>query len=325
VRIQDVSAQGETEGRSNANVVIPDDGRILVGVMNLALDSNDTTPRQADLFSESVANNLTNSKRIMAFDQKTLLEMLDSNTRLKYEGELSKEKAIELGRMIGLQYIVLGSFASTNKEKSEGFVILPIPIAFGRGEERVNPNMMKVAAKLNVVDVATGDSVVEVSAEDSVYVENRESSDSRTLPAGDYLVTVSRSSYVTTDSKSLFNDAIWKPAFVTSYTIKTALGSEFAHVLGKQDDRWIIDIGLMQGVREGMLFLAYIDGSNSNAQDDKTVLAVLRVLETEDNFSRCTVVAPSKESVLIKGDKLEPIEPSVSKKLKYPSTRPKRS
>jgi curli biogenesis system outer membrane secretion channel CsgG len=323
VRTRGVSTQGETENRPLSAIVVPDDGRVRVGVMNLALDSDETTPRQADLFSEFVANNLTNSKSIVAFDQKTLLEMLDPNIRSQYEGELGKEKAIELGQMTGLRYVVLGSFASTNKEKSEGIIILPIPILIGKGQESVNPNLMKVTAKLNAVDVVTGESIVEVSAVDSVYAENYENSDSRTLAAGDYNVTFSQSSRVTTDSRSLFNDAIWKPAFVTSYAIRTALADEFAHVLGKQDDRWVIDIGSMQGVRENALFLAYADGfGSSNVPNDKIILAVLKVIETEDNFSRCVVVAPSKESTLVKGDKIEPIEPSVSKKLKYPGSRP---
>jgi tetratricopeptide (TPR) repeat protein len=83
----------------------------------------------------------------------------------------------------------------------------------------------------------------------------------------------------------------------------------------------MIDVGSSLGVQKDTLYMVYADGKSIFGLNgellgrDKIPLAVLKVRDTDIQFSTCTVAPPSKSAVIQRGDKIEPISASDAKSL----------
>jgi TolA-binding protein len=83
------------------------------------------------------------------------------------------------------------------------------------------------------------------------------------------------------------------------------------------------------GAKVGATYLVYADGRQVLDMDgvplgrDKIPLAALKITSTSGNFSECVVAAPSKASVLARGDKIEPRSSKELKDIPFPRERPR--
>ncbi|MDR1377215.1 MAG: CsgG/HfaB family protein [Synergistaceae bacterium] len=283
-----------------------EEDKVRLGVVNL-IPENKSAPGDADLFAEFLVNNLSNSKHVAAFDHKRLLEAIAPERREEYEGDIDRSKAIELGKISDLHYVLLGSI-----------------------DAKSQPGVSAISVNIEIVNVQTGETVFEATEKGNRNVRSAEFA-IILLP---FPVPVPVG-YSIGDSRTIFAESAWEPAFFVAYAISAKLAQDYAYIVDQRDGNWLIDIGESQGAREGMLFLVYagenIAGVKNSAQlieEGKWNIAVLKVASLENNFSVCSIVPNGGNKNLIRrGDRVIPISTAQAKQLagkkKFVASRPK--
>ncbi|MDR1649494.1 MAG: hypothetical protein LBR71_04470 [Synergistaceae bacterium] len=300
-------AETLSESAFSSTIPLPhEEDKIRLGVVNL-IPENTSTPGDADLFSEILVNNLSNSKYIAAFDHKRLLEAISPEYRREYEGDIDNDKAVKLGRMSGLHYVLAGSIDVKSK-----------------------PGVTDILVNISVINVQTGETSFKLTEKGNRNTKSAEFA----IILVPFPVPVPMG-YSIGDSRTIFAEAAWEPAFFAAYAINANLAQDYAEVVERREGNWLIDIGESQGVKEGMTFLVYaggdIAGIKNSAQiigEGKGLVAVLKVANLDNNFSVCSVAPSGGDKNLIRrGDKLIPISAAQAKQLaagkKFVTSRPK--
>jgi curli biogenesis system outer membrane secretion channel CsgG len=296
-----------TEFAASPTIPLPrEENKLRLGVMNL-IPENMSAPGDADLFAEFLVNNFSNSERIAAFDHHRLLEAIAPERRSEYEGDINRSQAIELGRESGLHYALLGSI-----------------------DVKSQPGVSVISVNVEVVNVQTGETVFETTEKGNRNVRSPQFGlillpFPVPIPAG----------YSIGDSRTLFAESAWEPAFFVAYAISAKLAQDYAFVVEQRDENWLIDAGESQGVREGMLFLVYAGGEMTGTKNFAQIIeegngniAVLKIVGLENNFSFGSIAPKGGNKNLIRrGDKVIPISAAQAKQLtgkkKFAASRPK--
>ncbi|MDR2137373.1 MAG: CsgG/HfaB family protein, partial [Synergistaceae bacterium] len=125
---------------------------IRLGVMRFSSKADDVTNQQAALITDVFTRYLANSKSIALLERERL-DMIGKEHKLNMSGLVDMNLALEVGRLAGCQYILLGAVTNLTQESSKTRL-------FGHD---FWSHEAKATIDLRVVDVTTGEIVLSLS------------------------------------------------------------------------------------------------------------------------------------------------------------------
>ena len=252
---------------------------------------------------------LASSKSISVIERDQL-DKVGKEIRLGQSGLVDAGTAAELGRIAGVQYILLGAVTELNKKASGGAIPLFGSIGIATGSEEAQATI-----DVRIVDTSTAE--VRLALSETGYSSNETS--------GLYMggAVLAEGTFDGLESRAI-SDSVTRLAA----RIRGTLAGESSHVLSVADKEATIDIGSSMGAKEGALYLVYADGktirgmSGEEIGRERLAFAVLKVREATPTYSNCTFVKGGKAALVRRGDKVEPISSRMIKSLKFAGSRP---
>jgi TolA-binding protein len=271
--------------------------KIRVGILKFDSKASGVSDRQAEIITDLFTRTLASSKSISILER-VALEKIGDEQRFNMSGLVDLDTAVEIGRIAGLQYILIGSVTELSQGAgASGFAIF----ANAKHEARATIDA-------RVIDVTT--------SEIRLALSQRGGATNNTTA-----ISIGGFTSVETEFGGLEARAIADAVSRLAHTLRGELGGEYSYVVSMDGLDIMIDVGSGLGVQPDTLYLAYADGKSIlgiNGEllgHDKIPLAVLKVRDTDVQFSTCTVAPPSKSGVIQRGDKIAPISASEAKSL----------
>jgi curli biogenesis system outer membrane secretion channel CsgG/TolA-binding protein len=289
---------------------------IRVGVMEFVSKAAGVSNQEADAIRDVFTRYLANSKTVAVIERERLLSSVGSEINIGVSGLIDADTAIQIGRMVGCQYMLFGSVTELSEKASAG--VIPIG-GFGIS---VGSREATAVIDMRVVDVTTGETVLSLS-------ENGSSSDSA---AG---IATQWGGFAETAFGGIKGRAIEDAIARLGNKILEELGGEYDHVLSVSGNTVRISGGQKAGVKKGDLFMVYVEGPEITDIDgtplgkDRIPIAVIKVASAQSGFSDCEVATSGGKAANIqRGDRLEAISSKMSKDLVdrkvFPSERPRK-
>jgi curli biogenesis system outer membrane secretion channel CsgG len=283
--------------------------KIRIGVLEFESKTEGVSEQQAQSVTDIFTRTLANSRSVSIIER-IALESIGKEQRLSHSGLMNEKTAIEVGKIAGCQYILLGSVTEFSQKNSGGGIFVPISFVLSAIQANSRKEDARVTLDVRVVDVTTSE--VSLSLSES-GLASRSSSN---------VMGFTHSGFDDLDAR-----AIADAASRLGQKILEIMGQEYPHVISVEDSRCTIDIGATMGVKEGALYLAYADGKALLGMDGRPVgveqvpLAVLKVRDVQNMYSVCTVTS-GRMKLLRRGDKIQPITSSKAKSTKFATERP---
>jgi curli biogenesis system outer membrane secretion channel CsgG len=279
----------------NAEAANPDIVRL--GVMKFASKADGISDRQAEIITDVFTRVLANSKTIAILERERL-DMIGREHRLNMSGLVDMGLAVEVGRLAGCQYMILGAVTELQETASGGAIPLPF---FGRGGIVTGNKAARATIDMRVVDVTTSEIVFSLSGSGT-------SSES----AGG--VSVGGISMVESEFGGLKARALTAASSHLAHKIREEVGGEYSYVLSSRGKEVQINLGVTSGVKTGDLYLVYADGreildiDGNPLEREKHNIVVLKAIDVQNSYSVCDVVPEGGNPALVRrGQKIEPI------------------
>ena len=287
--------------------------RIRMGMVGFESKAPGVSQTQASIVTDLFTRSLANSKTISILEREQI-KLIGEELRFNMSGLVDMDTAVEIGRIKGLQYMILGAVTELSEKASGGGVAIPIR---GIGGVGVGGGSREASATIDIriVDVATSEIVLALS-------ESGRSANSTSA------VSIMGFSYAESEFGGLQARAIADAVERLAHQIRSVIGGESSHVISMSSDGVIIDIGSTMGAKEGALYLVYADGKTLRGMNNEVIgyekipLAVIRVRDVSSTHSTCSVAPPSVSKMIQRGDKIEPITASRAKNMKFATSRP---
>ena len=289
------------------------DEMVRLGVMKFASKAEKVSALQAEVITDVFTRLLSNSRSIVVLERERL-GMIGREHKLNMSGLVDMGLAVEVGRLAGCQYMLLGSVTQLEKAASVGGGL----DIFMQAKQ-----MAQATIDARVVDVRTSEIVLSLS-------ETGTSSQTTTA------VTLGSFTNVETGFDDIEGRAIIASATKLGNRIRETLVGEYAHVIRVESKKVNINRGATAGVKTGDLYRVYMEGSEmfdldgtSLGRDIKNI-AVVKVMDVRSEFSIAEVAAKGGKVELIqRGDKIEHISAEEAKELAkrkdaFPKDRPRR-
>ncbi|NLM71128.1 MAG: hypothetical protein GX181_04085 [Synergistaceae bacterium] len=287
--------------------------RIRIGIVGFDSKADGVSQSQADIVTDLFTRTLASSKTIAVYERERLAKV-GEEIKLGMSGLVDMNTAIEVGRIAGVQYILIGSVTELSERMSGGAVpIFGLPVAVGGGGHEARATL-----DVRLIDTTTSETRLALS-------------ETGTSASTASAVSVMGLSFAEAEFGGLQARAIADAVNRLAHTIRGELGGESSHVLNVSGDEVIIDIGSSMGAKEGQLYLIYAEGktilgmSGESLGRDKLPLAVIKVRDVETGHSTCAVASNCSLKLVRRGDKIEPITAAKAKGMKFVSTRPSAS
>ncbi|MDR2176012.1 MAG: hypothetical protein LBO82_08790 [Synergistaceae bacterium] len=291
---------------------------VRLGVMGFASKTEKVSPQQAEIITDIFTRVLSNSKTIAILEREQI-EMIGSEQRLNASGLTDMGLAIQVGKLAGCQYMLLGSVTELSEKKSGG----TIPIFGLSGGIGITNHEAKATLEVRVIDVTTSEVVLALS-------ESGTSSESATA------IAIQGFSGGTAEIGGMEARAISAATTRLAHKIREELGSEYSNILSVDGKDVRINIGATSGVNAGDLYLVYGEGNEVHDIDgdslgkEKINFAVLKVRMVHSGYSVCDIAPGSGSSKTIaRGDRIEPVSKERAKELSkqkaFVQNRPRRS
>ena len=283
--------------------------KVRIGVFQFESKTSGVSQQQANAVMDMMTRALASSKSISVIER-AQLDKVGKEIRLGQSGLVDASTAAELGRVAGVQYILLGAVTELNKKASGGAIPL-----FGNIGIATSSEEAQATIDVRLVDTSTAE--VKLALSETGYSSNETS--------GLYLggAVLAEGTFDGLESRAI-SDSVTRLAA----RIRGAIGGESSHVVAVADKEATIDIGSSMGAKEGALYLVYADGktirgmSGEEIGRERLAFAVLKVREATPTYSNCTFVKGGKAALVRRGDKVEPISSRMIKSLKFASSRP---
>jgi curli biogenesis system outer membrane secretion channel CsgG len=282
--------------------------KIRVGIVRFDSKASGVSPRQAEIITDIFTGALVGSQKITLLERQQI-DKIGAELRIGQSGLVDSDTAAEIGKLAGLQYMLMGSVTELNEKVSKS----ELPI--GDFTLTSITHEARTTIDIRVIDVATGET--RFADRETGYAKES---------ASDMVIDKIEISGV--EFGGLSARAIEEAAFRLSHRLRSGLVDEYSQVIDVEGNEILIDAGTNTRTKEGMLYLVFADGDTVRDRDGNAIakkkipLAVLKVKDVENAYSTCSVAEPSKGDVIKKGDKIEPILPEVSKNMKFPKKRP---
>ncbi|GHS95062.1 hypothetical protein AGMMS50276_09350 [Synergistales bacterium] len=284
---------------------------VQLGVMEFVSKANGVSPMEADAIMDVFTRTLTNSKSI-AVVERARLDLIAREHKIAISGLVDVNTAAEVGRIAGMQYMLLGAVTEISRRTSGGAI--PLMGMFNIKSEKQE---VKVTINARIVDVTTSEVCLAIS----------ETGSSSSSSGG---ITMQGFAYIEKEYGGLEARAIADAVNRLSHEIREFLGGENSYIIEAKDKKHVlIDVGSTMGAKEGSLYLVYVEGqairnmSGEVIDKEKIPLAGLKVSNAESAHSTCELVAKGgKLENIRRGDKIEPITSVELKKIRFAATRP---
>lgn len=289
------------------------DKKIRLGVMKFLGRAEGISDDQAAAVGDVFARMLTSSKTITVIERDQL-DAIASEHKLAVSGVMTDETAIQIGKIAGCQYMLLG--AVTNLAKNQSSTNLWM---FGTSK-----NTAIATIDVRVVDVETSEVKLSLS-------ETGTSSQKGTI----------FNFYGMTNEKlqlqGMEAGAIADAASRLGLKVREALTGEYAQVLEAGSKEITLSIGATGGAQVGKFFRVYVDGAEIFDADGNSLghkmndIAAVKIIDVQQDFSIAAAIdkTTGNISLIHKGDKIYPITPEelqhLVKRKTFPKSRPKQT
>ncbi|MDR2137786.1 MAG: CsgG/HfaB family protein, partial [Synergistaceae bacterium] len=263
-----------------------------LGVMTFVSKADGVSNQQAGAITDVVTRHLAGSKTIAILERERL-GAIGREHKFNMSGLVDTNMAVELGKLAGLQYMLLGTVTGFRNETSESF------------SSKYDSWTRKVRVTLDarVVDVTTGEVVLSMSESRSAEKTNSRRKDKHGT----------RGSSGYPDSAGVSASAIEMAASRLASRLRNELGEQ-PYIIAKNGGKVHISLGVNQGVKNGNQYLVYAEGSEVRDPVDGTVIdrgkipiAIVEVSKPQGDYSICEIVEERGDS-----DTIQPRQKLVS-------------
>ncbi len=295
---------------SFGGLAVADEPKIRIGVIGFDSKADGVSQEQANIIMDLFTRTLASSKSIAVYERERLAK-IGEEIKLSMSGLVDMNTAVEVGRIAGVQYILMGSVTELSERVSGGAVpLIFIPVAVGSGGHEA-----RATIDIRIIDTTTSETRLALS-------ESGSSSNTATA------VAVMGMAYAESEFGGLQARAISDAVNRLAHAIRAELGGESSHVISVSGNEAVIDVGSNLGVKEGQLYLVYTEGktilgmSGESLGREKLPLAVIKVREVSSAHSNCVVATNCSLKLVKRGDKIEPISAGKAKGMKFVTSRP---
>lgn len=319
----DIKANAETASSGGIVPSIPDNMPRL-GVMSFTSATDEVTKNEAEAITDILTRMLVSSKKI-AILERDRLESIAQEHKLNLGGVVDPETAVQLGKLAGCKYMLLGSVTNIEGASSSvgdvsfrkmadadsmaraintggtigkvatALAILDVILTVSENtkeKERIDTQSAAATIDARIVDVETGNIVATMSGRGSA-------SQSTVLQYGsDTEVTVN-------EIGGLRSQAITAASSHIGLAVREKLGGELMKAVVVEDGSITINQGSMSGIQRGDICVVY---PADDPLPGKKVTAIVIVNDVEANFSVAGLYGTSSDIRSIKrGDVLRPV------------------
>jgi len=283
------------------------DGNLRIGVAKFASRAAGISDEHAAIITDLFTFELVQSKGINVIERDSI-DRIGEELRFNMSGLVDPMTAAEIGKIAGLQYMLLGAITQVDQRASGG----------GFSLFAMSSREMTATVDMRVVDVQTAQITMALRA------EGTSKNESHGMSWGGF-------SFVETQFGGLEARAIADAVTKLSAEVRKTLGGEYSYVVSTTSDGFAIDVA---APRVGALYLVYQDGRTIFDLDgdiigtEKLPLAVLKVSEVNVGHSIAKIVPQGGSADNVRrGDKIDPISAAQAKELagKLPKERPRAS
>ena len=289
------------------------EGKIRLGVMKFLSRAEGVSGDQAAAVGDVFARMLTSSQTLTVIERDQL-NAIASEHKLVMSGMITEESAVQIGKIAGCQYMIIGSV--TNLEKSESAV----DVFFVRNS--------KVSATatidVRVVDVETTEVKLSLSETGTSLQEGS--------GLNFYGMNMDK-----LNLKGVEAGAIIDASSRLSLKVREALTGEYAQVLEADRKEVTLSVGSTGGAQNGSLFRVYVDGPEIRDAQGNSLghkmndIAVVKIVDVQRDFSIAEIAAKNAGNINLvrRGDKIYPVTPTelqgLVKRKNFLKSRPKES
>ena len=281
--------------------------KIRVGVLAFESKAPSVSQQQAEMITDVFTRELANSSRIEIYER-LQMEAIGREVKLGMSGLVDMGTAVEVGKIAGLQYILLGAVTELSQKASGGAFA---GIGGISHEARATIDMR----------------VVEVETSRIVYAVNAQGTSKNSGSA----VSFGGFTFAEAEFDGIEARAIADAVSVLVHKLRSEVADENSHVISVSDGSYTIDVR----AQPGALYLVYADGKsildmNGRVIDrEKVPFAVIKVTDAGAGHSTATLAEGCSGSLIRRGDKIEPISAARAKELvtgkKFAKDRPSAS
>ena len=283
--------------------------KIRLGVMKFLGRAEGVPDEQAAVVGDVFARMLTSSKTITVIERDQL-DAIASEHKLALSGSVTDETAVQIGKIAGCQYMLLGAVTNLAQKQS----------ATDLWMFSTSKNTAIATIDVRVVNVETSEVKLSLS-------ESGMSSQKGTI-FNFYGMTNTK-----LNLKGMEAGAIADAASRLSFKVREALTGEYAQVIETGSKEITLGIGATGGAQIGKFFRVYVDGteifdSNGNSLGHKmNDIAVVKIVDVQQDLSIAGAVdkTTGNISLIRKGDKIYPITPeeiqNLVKRKAFPKSR----
>ncbi len=290
--------------------------KIRAGILRFESKADGVSNRQAEIITDIFTRELASSKSIAVYEREQL-EKVGAEIRLGMSGLVDAATAVQVGRIAGVQYVLMGAVTNLSSKASGGAGYVPIPGIGGIGGIGVGGGAKRATATLDmrVVDTTTGEVVLALS----------ENGSSVNTASG---IVVSGFAAAEAEFGGLEARAIADAVTRLAHEVRSSLGNESSYVIAVSGKDFTIDVGSSMGAKEGALYLVYAEGAPVKGMDgtvlgrEKIPLAVLKVRSVSSNHSVCALAPGCSGKLIERGDRIQPVATGSTKDLKFATSRP---
>ena len=284
---------------------------VRLGVMRFTSKADGVSDRQAEIITDIFTRTMSNSRSI-ALIERERLDMIGREHSLNMSGLVDMGMAVEVGRLAGVQYMLMGSVTGLNEAVSGG----------GFGGFVQGNRVAEATIDVRIVDVTTSEIILSLVQKGTSARQSQ-------------AVSFQGLTWAEADLSDIKALAVTDAATRLGHRIREELAGEFSQVISTSGRSVNINVGSTSGAQKGDLYLIYSDGreildiDGTSLGREKHSIAVVRVQTVSGGFSTAEVVPSGGKADLVqRGDKIEPISSRESQELakqkRFVAERPRR-
>ena len=282
---------------------------IRIGIMKFLNRASGLSNQQAEAITDIFTRMLSNS-RVIAIIERDRLDSIGREHKLNMSGLVDTGTAVEIGRIAGCQYMLLGSVTQFTKNvTNQKFAFI--------NETKYDAS---VTVDMRVVDVTTSEVVLSMAETGTA---------TRTDSQLDLGKDIQHSE---SNIAGLEGEAVSNAISKLGQRIREIVAGEYSQVLSSGGKDITLNVGASSGARMGGLYKVYAEGAEVYDMSGRVIgrrtenIAVVKIVDVQNEFSIANVVKDGGNSANIyRGDKITPISSGeakdLAKKKAFPKTR----